>query len=190
MDLKHFYGIRIAKKVLTSIELARILEMIHTVGNDKQSMLFQYALNETLLRFDEAVIIHEILYPENRDSVRILSVLLPKMVSSTDSRKLLYEVLKLNVAETNRLKLTMGHDLSSSLGILDGTNTIYSFKWKYSLLSCFLIGFYVLDLSKEKSRHCIETLIRYNELFRAVNMTKSCPLDTGFVGDCSQNGDW
>ena len=58
----------------------------------------------------------------------------------------------------------MGHDLSPSLGILDGTNTIYSFKWKYSLLSCFLIGFYVLDLSKEKSRHCIETLIRYNEL--------------------------
>ena len=112
--------------------------MIHTVGNDKQSMLFQYALNETLLRFDEAVIFHEILYPENRDSVRILCILLPKMVSSTDSRKLLYEVLKLNVAETNRLKLTMGHDLSPSLGILDGTNTIYSLKWKIYIVYCLV----------------------------------------------------
>ena len=55
----------------------------------------------------------------------------------------------------------------------------------------FGTGFYVLDLSKDSDRRCLELLIKYDELCREIIMQKkSSPLGPGFAGDCSQLGNW
>ena len=128
-----------------------------------------YGIQSYRIRYGEALSITEAMLKESSNRIFILGKVLPQLATASDARKLANKVLKNSKIDMARLKRELGAFTRPIFGNPD--------------------GFYSLDLTSAMDRLCISRLIEWSSFMAFTRSSKSM-LGYGYLGDCSQSGNW
>ena len=128
-----------------------------------------YGIQAYRIRYGEALSITEAMLRESSNRIFILGKVLPQLATTSDARKLANKVLKSSKIDMARLKRELGAFTRPAFGNPD--------------------GFYSLDLTSTMDRLCISRLIEWSSFVAFTRSSKSM-LGYGYLGDCSQLGNW
>ena len=128
-----------------------------------------YGIQAYRIRYGEALSITEAMLRESSNRIFILGKVLPQLATTSDARKLANKVLKNSKIDMARLKRELGAFTRPAFGNPD--------------------GFYSLDLTSTMDRLCISRLIEWSS-FAAFTRSSKSMLGYGYLGDCSQLGNW
>jgi hypothetical protein len=153
-------------RVLNTTDREAIEEMCKEMGGNVSNMISS-SLENTKVRLDEALTLAETMMADSRDRVGVVKKLLLQMDRPEDAQHFLLSIIDGNRQDMLRLK----KDLGAALRPLIGNPN----------------GYYVLDLTKEMDRLCLERLIELSAT-DAVNRCEASKIAYGRVGDLSQKG--
>ena len=125
--------------------------------------------NFCILTSDEGLQVAQRMLLDSPDKVSVIRKLVLQMNDTGDARNLIQSLLENDRTEMLRLKRDFGASLRPILGNPN--------------------GYYVLDLSKEMDRMCLEKLLEISTTAGNKRMENS-KLGYGRVGDLSQKGNW
>lgn len=155
-------------RVLTTTDREYIEEMSKEMGGNVTNMV-KSSLENTKLRLDEALTLAETMMMDSRDKVAIVKKLLLQMDRTDDAQHFLTSVIGGNRADMLRLKKDFGAAMRPLLGNPN--------------------GYYVLDMSKEMDRMCLERLLEISAT-DAANRQEASKIGHGRTGDLSQKGNY
>lgn len=155
-------SIRFLMPTVSASNVASVLKSTKSVADS--SIMIENALNSMHLKYDEALVLYRIMMKDAADKVQILQKLLLRISTSVDARKVISHVVSADgIKEFARLRQSLGNCYKLCLGIPN--------------------GYYILNLSTELDRMCIERLY---EISSNLSLTRQ----THGLGDTSQNRDW
>jgi hypothetical protein len=156
-------------RILSPCDREYIEEVADELGGNVASQMLSSALQGVKMRLDEALAVADTMLAQSNDKVAAIKKLITKMNSAEDARHMILSILSGERADMMRLKRDMGAALRPILGNPN--------------------GYYVLDLSKEMDRLCVEKLLEISMTLAQQRM-ESSKLGIGRVGDLSQKGNF
>jgi hypothetical protein len=154
--------------VISVVDHANMMEVVNN-GMDNIATVITYSIQNVKLRLNEAIHIFHALNKEIPDIAKVVAKILPRMVSPTEARSLMMQVINFDRVALNRLQATLGNSLYPIIGIYN--------------------GYYDLDLANENDRICISKLLAQSQHMKEEMMKRSVHKN-GTTGDLSQIGDW
>ncbi len=126
-------------RILSACDREYIEEVAEEIGGSNTMTMISSALQGVKLRLEEGLAISDTMLAENNDKVAAIKKLIMKMNDSEDARNLIFAILDGDRTAMLRLKRDLGLALKAILGNAN--------------------GYYLLDLSKEMDRLCVEKLL-------------------------------
>jgi hypothetical protein len=139
------------------------------IGGSNTMTMISSALQGVKLRLEEGLAIADTMLAENNDKVAAIKKLIMKMNDSEDARNLIFAILDGDRTAMLRLKRDLGLALKAILGNAN--------------------GYYLLDLSKEMDRLCVDKLLEIS-MTKAYKRMERSKLGYGREGDLSQKGNF
>jgi hypothetical protein len=164
LDVTDSMEVKTIAKVLSISDHVHIEVAART--SDSLSKMLEHAVENTQLRFHEALHLYRSIHKDTGKTNTVLMFLLPLMDNPREGLRLVHRVNHGTPALNAKLRQTMGSSMKGLCGMYN--------------------GYYCLDLARTDGRMCLRRLISVNEECIQEQMAKSPLGGMGRMGDTSQ----